>query len=69
MENRTPFDAGLQSAAYPTGSERIKLGLGRRNRTFATWSQTMHDTISPHRENTTGFALFTYESKLLLNES
>lgn len=26
------------------------IGLGRRNRTFAIWSQTIHDTISPHRE-------------------
>ncbi len=25
-------------------------GLGGKNRTFATWSQTTHDTISPHRD-------------------
>lgn len=28
------------------------IGLGSKNRTCTTWSQTMHDTISPHRDMT-----------------
>ncbi len=27
------------------------IGLGSRNRTYAPWSQTKSDTISPYREN------------------
>ena len=35
---------------YQLSYSHINLGLGGKNRTFATWPQTTHDTISPHRE-------------------
>ena len=41
----------IDNLSYYTPSiKAIIFGLGRRNRTFATWPQTTHDTISPHRE-------------------
>ena len=41
----------IDNLSYYTPSiKAILFGLGRRNRTFATWPQTTHDTISPHRE-------------------